>query len=181
MKRGRHKLGRTRNWNEERDTQSWVWGFWHNVEEEKFEGCEGEWTEEKLTAVWGLSRVRIPPGSGLLIFRHEAGILSRVLLCSAEPAKLFLVSLLQLHTSLWQIDWACLFINITANCNVTVSFHFHNHKHFRSFSKFFILLWHDSDISDYTKVNTTKIKSFYNKTVQIKCFSFPLKVFKNPM
>lgn len=54
---------------------------------------------EELTAVWGLSCVRSPPGSGLLISRHEAGILSRVLLCSNESAKLFLVSLLQLHMS----------------------------------------------------------------------------------
>lgn len=75
--------------------------LWPNVEERKIEGCRGEeWTGKKLAAVWGLSRVRSPPGSGLLILRHEAGILSRVLPCSAEPAKLFLVSLLQLHTSL---------------------------------------------------------------------------------
>lgn len=38
---------------------------------------------EKLTAAWGPSCVRSPPGSGLLIYRHEAEILSRVLLCPA--------------------------------------------------------------------------------------------------
>lgn len=34
--------------------------------------------QENLIAVWGLSRVRPQLGSALLIFRHEAGILSRV-------------------------------------------------------------------------------------------------------
>lgn len=55
---------------------------------------------EKFAAVWGLSRVHSPTESGLLIFRHEAGILSRVLLCSAVSAKPFLVTLLHFHISL---------------------------------------------------------------------------------
>lgn len=47
--------------------------------------------------MWGLSRVRSPPESGLLIFRHEARILSRVFLRSAVLAKLSLARTLQLH------------------------------------------------------------------------------------
>lgn len=85
------------------------------------QGVWGGVDGETVTAVWGLCCVHSLTGSALLIFRHEAGILSRVLLCSAVPAKLFLVSLLQLHNSLWQIDWHCLFTNRTANWNVTTS------------------------------------------------------------